>query len=164
MATDSYLGNAEKARLPHGLRRMVAQVLIVLTPNDRRDLPQGILWVLTEQDERFLLTARRGDHQTFASPRFGRGHHLLTLRHKAYDGLRRNFLFLGCTVDLRHRSLRQGPARARPHRPNVRLLILRGFASNGSPPLRVVHLCKNKGRRVNSKQWLKVKKRVTDLR
>ena len=48
MVTDSYLGNAEEARLPYGLRRVVAQVLIVLTPNDRRDLPQGILWVFTE--------------------------------------------------------------------------------------------------------------------
>ena len=48
MAADSYLGNAEEARLPHGLRRVVAQVLIVLTPDDRRDLPQSILWVFTE--------------------------------------------------------------------------------------------------------------------
>ena len=37
MVTDSYLGNAEEARLPHGLRRVVAKVLIVLAPDDRRD-------------------------------------------------------------------------------------------------------------------------------
>ena len=106
MATDSYLGNAEEARLPHSLRRVVAKVLIVLAPDDRRDLPQSILWDFTEEDGRFLLTARRRNHQAFATPRFGRGHRLLTLRHKTYDGLRRNFLFLGCTVNLRHRSLR----------------------------------------------------------
>ena len=33
-------------------------------------------------------------------------------------------------VNLRHRSLRQGPARARPHRTLVRLLVLRGLASD----------------------------------
>ena len=149
---DSYLGNAKEACLPHGLRRVVAKVLIVLAPDDRRDLPQSILWVFTEEDGRFLLTARRRNHQAFATPRFGRGHRLLTLRHETYDGLRRNFLFLGCTVNLRHRSLRQGPARARPYRTLVRLLVLRGFASDGSPSLRVVHLCKNKSRWINSKQ------------
>ena len=151
MATDSYLGNAEEARLPHSLRRVVAKVLIVLAPDNRRDLPQNILWVFTEEDGRFLLTTRRRNHQAFATTRFGRGNHLLTLRHKTYDGLRRNFLFLGCTINLRHRSLRQGPARARPHRTLVRLLVLRGLASDSSPSLRVVHLCENKSRRVNSK-------------
>ena len=149
---DSYLGNAKEACLPHGLRRVVAKVLIVLAPDDRRDLPQSILWVFTEEDGRFLLTARRRNHQAFATPRFGRGHRLLTLRHETYDGLRRNFLFLGCTVNLRHRSLRQGPARARPYRTLVRLFVLRGFASDGNPSLRVVHLCKNKSRWINSKQ------------
>ena len=83
MVTDSYLGNAEEARLPHGLRRVVPQVLVVLAPNDGRDLPQGIFWIFTEQDGQFLLTARRGNHQTFASSRLGRGHRLLSLRHKS---------------------------------------------------------------------------------
>ena len=140
MATDSYLGNAEEARLPHSLRRVVAKVLIVLAPDNRRDLPQNILWVFTEEDGRFLLTTRRRNHQAFATTRFGRGNHLLTLRHKTYDGLCRNFLFLGCTVNLRHRSFHQGPARARPHRTLACLLVLRGLASDVSPSLRVVHL------------------------
>ena len=148
--TDSYLGNAEEARLPHSLRRVVAKVLIVLAPDNRRDLPQSILWVFTEEDGRFLLTTRRRNYQAFATPMFGRGHRLFT-RHKTYDGLRRNFLFLGCTVHLRHWSLRQGPAQARPHRTLIRLLVLRGLASDGSPSLRAVHLCENKSRRVNSK-------------
>ena len=146
------MGNAEEARLPHSLRRVVAEVLVVLAPNDRRDFPQSILWVFTEKDGRSLLTTRRRNHQAFATPRFGRGHRLLTLRHKAYDGLRRNFLFLRCTVNLRQWSLRQGPARARPHRTLVRLLVLRGLASDGSPSLRVVHLCENKSRRVKSRR------------
>ena len=110
MATGSYLGNAEEACLPHSLRRVVPKVLIVLAPDNRRNLPQSIFWVFTEKDGRFLLTTQRRNHQAFATPRFGRGHRLLTLRHKTYDGLRRNFLFLGCTVHLRHWSLRQGPA------------------------------------------------------
>ena len=32
--TDIYLGNAKKARLPSGLRRMVAQVFIILRGDD----------------------------------------------------------------------------------------------------------------------------------
>ena len=148
---DFYLGNVEEARLPYSLRRVVPKVLIVLAPDNRRNLPQSIFWVFTEKDGRFLLTTQRRNHQAFATPRFGRGHRLLTLRHKTYDGLRRNFLFLGCTVHLRHWSLRQGPARAHLHRTLVRLLVLRGLASDGSPSLRVIHLCENKSRRVNSK-------------
>ena len=47
-ATDIYLGNAEKARLPHGLRRMVAQVFIILKGDDLRELLQGILGIFME--------------------------------------------------------------------------------------------------------------------
>ena len=33
--TGSYLGDAKKARLPHGLRSVVSKVFIVLTADDR---------------------------------------------------------------------------------------------------------------------------------
>ena len=48
VVTDPYLGNVEEARLPHGLRRVVPQVLVVLAPNDGRDLHQSIFWIFAE--------------------------------------------------------------------------------------------------------------------
>ena len=34
ITTDSYLGNAKEARLPHGLRQVVSKVFIVLAANN----------------------------------------------------------------------------------------------------------------------------------
>ena len=48
IATGSYLGNAEEACLPHGLRRVLSKVLIVFAADNKRNLPQSILWVFTE--------------------------------------------------------------------------------------------------------------------
>ena len=50
IATGSYLGNAKEACLPHSLRQVVPKVLIVLTLDNRRNLPQSILWVFTEKE------------------------------------------------------------------------------------------------------------------
>ena len=85
--TGSYLGNAEKTRLPHGLRLVVSKVFIVLTADDRRKLSQSILWVFPKQDGRLLLTARWRNRETFSTPMLGQGHRLVALRHQTNDGL-----------------------------------------------------------------------------
>ena len=43
------------------------------------------------------------------------------------------------------------------------LLVLGGFTSDGSPPLRVIHLCRNRGRRVKFKANEQRKKRDDGL-
>ena len=49
-----YLSNCDEAELPHGLRGVVSQVLIILSRNDRGDLLQGMIRIFTEEDEWLL--------------------------------------------------------------------------------------------------------------
>ena len=58
--------------------------------------------ILTEEDGRFLLGGGQSLHEAFAYPMLYWGDRL-ALSHQPYDGLQRNFGFLGQTVSLRRR-------------------------------------------------------------
>ena len=47
---NAYLCQAKEAYLPHGLGCMVTQVLVIISLSDGRELPNGILQILTEED------------------------------------------------------------------------------------------------------------------
>ena len=62
-----YLSNGKKSQLPHCLRGVITQVLIVLQRHDGRNLLRGMFGVFAEEDELFLLINRQSLHEAFTS-------------------------------------------------------------------------------------------------
>ena len=60
--TITYLSQAEKTCLPHGLSCMIAQVFIIIILDDGRELPDGISRVLAEEGRALLNDETFGRH------------------------------------------------------------------------------------------------------
>ena len=60
--TVTYLSQAEKTRLPHGLSCMIAQVFVIIILDDGRELPDGISRVLAEEGRALLNDETFGRH------------------------------------------------------------------------------------------------------
>ena len=76
-----YLSDGKKSQLPHYLREVIAQILIVLRRHDGRNLLQGMFEVFAKEDEWFLLISRWSLHEAFTGPMLHWGDRLYTLRH-----------------------------------------------------------------------------------
>ena len=76
-----YLSDYKKTRLPHGLCRVIAQVLIILRRNDGWELLQGMFGVFMDEDGWLVLCSGRGLHKAFANPLLHLGDCLRTLCH-----------------------------------------------------------------------------------
>ena len=59
---DTYLSQTKEARLPYGLNKVVAQVLIIITRDDRQKLLKGILRVFTKEDGAFFVDGALTHH------------------------------------------------------------------------------------------------------
>ena len=70
--TDTYLSQTKETHLPHGLNRVVAQALIILTCEDRQKLLKGILRVFAKEDGAFFIDGALTRHQALALPMNGR--------------------------------------------------------------------------------------------
>ena len=96
----SYLSNAKKPCLPHGLSCVVTQVLIIISRDDGRELLQRILKVLTEEDRWFFNDEDRTRHKSFALSWTRLSDSLLGLGLQTHDGFRDSFGFLWKTASL----------------------------------------------------------------
>ena len=100
MGGRSYLSNAKKPCLPHCLYRVVAQVLIIISRNDGRELLQRVLKVLMEEDRWFFSDGDRTCHKSFALSMTRMGNRFLGLGLQTHDEFRNSFRFLGKTASL----------------------------------------------------------------
>ena len=98
---DTYLSQTKKTRLTHGLIRMVAQVLIIFTRDNRRELLKSILRIFAKEDGAFFVNRNLAHHQalTFPMHRWGRQ---LCLYTSNPDRPYRHLRFLRWTISLVH--------------------------------------------------------------
>ena len=96
----SYLSNAKKSRLPHGLNCVVTQVLIIIHHDDGRELLQHILGVLAEEDERFFSNGDITLHKSFTLSQTRLSDRLFGLNLQNHVGFEDSFGFLWKTANL----------------------------------------------------------------
>ena len=60
--TDTYLSQTKETRLPNGLIRMVVQVLIVFTRDDKRELLKSVLRIFAKEDGAFFIGRNLAHH------------------------------------------------------------------------------------------------------
>ena len=126
---------------------MVAQILLVVSCDDGRELFQRILRILMEEDGWFFSNRDRARHKSLAPSLTNRSDRLLSLDLKPHDRLGDNFGLFRKTVGfLRRFPLSRHVGRTRPHGGLTPLLIFlrSSLMLNEGPSLAVFHFCTKK--------------------